>query len=267
MQVNRSGYYKWLSRKGTQNRYEKDRVLLTELLREVHQKHRSYGYHRLAAVVRRETGWVFSDLLAHKCCRFNGIKSKAKHYKYRKHGEEHVLYQNRIKGQWNAKRPLEIVVSDMTCIRHKGHTYEWTYILDTFNNEIISHHLTTKAGDRRPYFNCLQDLIEKIKEQADPVVLHTDQGTVYSSKAFSKAHDKYNIIRSMSRTGTPTDNPIIESLNGWIKEAMRVDFKYKESNNLFQFMDGFVEYYNNERPAYSLKYQSPVEFRIQQGFG
>ncbi len=27
----------------------------------------------------------------------------------------------------------------------------------------------------------------------------------------------YNIIRSMSRIGTPTDNPIIESKNGWLK--------------------------------------------------
>ena len=31
----------------------------------------------------------------------------------------------------------------------------------------------------------------------------------------------------MSRAGTPTDNPIIESLNGWIKEEMRIDFDLK----------------------------------------
>ena len=31
----------------------------------------------------------------------------------------------------------------------------------------------------------------------------------------------------MSRAGMPTDNPIIESLNGWIKEEMRIDFNLK----------------------------------------
>jgi len=267
MEVNRSGYYKWLSRRGSKNKYEKDRELLTELLREAHQKHKSYGYHRLAAVIRRETGWIFSDQLAHRCCRFDGIKSKARHYRYRKPGEEHITYPNRVKGQWNSSRPLEIVVSDMTRIRYKGHAYEWTYLLDTFNNEILSHHLTAKAGDRRPYFNCLKDLMIKTKEQTAPLILHTDQGSVYSSKAFAKAHSHYNIIRSMSRTGTPTDNPIIESINGWIKEEMRVDFRYYEAEDLFKFMSQFVYYFNNERPAYPLKYQSPVEFRIRQGFG
>lgn len=266
MNINRSGYYKWKSRQGTKNQYELDRECLTELLIEAHEKHKSYGYHRLAAIIRKEIGWVFSDNLAHKCCKFIGIKSKARHYKYRSTGEEHILYPNHVRGQWNASKPLEIVVSDMTCIRHKGINYEWTYILDTYNNEIISHHLTSKHGDRHPYFSCLNDLKEKIEEQTYPIVLHTDQGTVYSSRAFTEAHKNYNIIRSMSRVGTPTDNPIIESINGWIKEEMRVDFKYWEKDNVFDFVDEYVDYYNNERPAYALNYKTPIQYRIEQGF-
>ena len=39
MSVNRSGYYKWLARKGKPNRYEQDRAILTELLMEQHKKH------------------------------------------------------------------------------------------------------------------------------------------------------------------------------------------------------------------------------------
>lgn len=45
-------------------------------------------------------------------------------------------------------------------------------------------------------------------------ILHTDQGAVYSSRAFCHAHEHYIILRSMSRGGTPTDNPIMEALNG-----------------------------------------------------
>nr|MCR5135298.1 IS3 family transposase [Clostridiales bacterium] len=29
----------------------------------------------------------------------------------------------------------------------------------------------------------------------------------------------------------------------------------------------YVTYYNNERPAYALQYKSPVQYRIEQGFG
>lgn len=53
------------------------------------------------------------------------------------------------------------------------------------------------------------------KEQNYPVTLHTDQGSIYSSAGLYQAHKDYtNIKRSMSRAGTPTDNPVIKSLNG-----------------------------------------------------
>ncbi len=266
MNVNRSGYYKWKSRQGLKNRYEVHRELLECLLKEVHEKHKSYGYHRLATVIRKRTDILFSDNLIHKCCKQIGIKSRAKHYRYKRPGDEHVIYPNRVAGNWNASKPLQIVVSDMTCIRYKGRIYEWTYFLDTYNNEIISHHLTANAGGRRSYFLCLSELMKKIEEQTTPVVLHTDQGAVYSSRAFAKAHENYNIIRSMSRVGTPTDNPIIESVNGWIKEEMRVDFRYWLEDDIFKFVEKYVHYYNNERPAYALNYKSPVQYRTEQGF-
>lgn len=267
MCVNRSGYYKWKARQETKNRYEVYREQLIDLLIEAHNKHKSYGYHRLASVIRTSTQLVFSDNLVHKCCKHAGIKSKAKHYKYRKSGDEHIVHPNRILGKWNASKPLEIVVSDMTNIKHKGKVYEWTYMLDTYNNEIISHHLSERQGDRKPYFDCLNDLKQKIKEQKTPTVLHTDQGTIYSSKAFEEAHKDYTIIRSMSRVGTPTDNPIIESINGWIKEEMRVDFQYWKAENIFDFVNWYVKYFNNDRPAYALNYQSPVQYRTERGFG
>ena len=58
LNVNRSGYYKWKARQGTLNQYEQDRKDLTELLKEAHLKHKTYGYHRLADLIRKETGWV-----------------------------------------------------------------------------------------------------------------------------------------------------------------------------------------------------------------
>ena len=267
MNVNRSGYYKWCKRKGVLNRYEQDRMLLSELIEEVHSQYKSYGYHRIAAVIRNKTGWIITNNLVHKCCKQLNIKSKAKHYKYKKTGDEHLLYPNIVNRHWNATKPLEIVVSDMTCIKHKGTLYEWTYILDTFNNEIISSHISSQQGDRRPYFNCLNDLTKKIEEQKAPVVLHTDQGAVYSSRAFANAHKDYNIIRSMSRAGTPKDNAIIESINGWIKAELISDFRFWEWNNLEKGIEDYVKYFNNDRPAYALNYKSPVQYKTELGFG
>ena len=46
------------------------------------------------------------------------------------------------------------------------------------------------------------------------LVLHTDQGSVYASKAFNELLPMYNIQHFMSRAGTPTDNAAMESING-----------------------------------------------------
>ena len=267
MSVNRSGYYKWLKRKDNPNRYEQDRIILTELLLEQHKKHKTKGYHYLANLVRNETGWIFSDNLAHKCCKFAGIRSKTN--RGRKYaGKEHIKFPNIIQGNWNTTRPLEIVVSDMTCFRHKGSRWEWTYILDVYNNEIIASSVTNKIGSSLPYYDCLNMLIEKTKEQSYPVTLHTDQGSVYSSSGFYQTHKHYtNIKRSMSRAGTPTDNPIIESLNGWIKEEMKIDFNLKSAEDIPSFIENYVYYFNHERLSYKLNYKTPVQYRIEQGFG
>lgn len=70
----------------------------------------------------------------------------------------------------------------------------------------------------------------------------------------------------MSRGGTPTDNPIIEALNGWIKEELFNDFDLANAEDVNEVINDYVKYYNEERPAYSLNYKSPVQFRIEQGF-
>ena len=52
------------------------------------------------------------------------------------------------------------------------------------------------------------------------MILHTDQGTVYASKSFNELLLLYNIVRSMSRAGTPTNNAVMESINGRIKAEL-----------------------------------------------
>lgn len=269
MAVNRSGYYKWRARRGNPNRYERNRRQLTKLLEAAHKKHPSYGYHRLAHHISPQTELAFSHNLVHKCCKTAGIRSKARKYRSRKRGEESLKFPNRVKGNWNATRPLEIVVSDMTIFKHKGTRWEWTILLDTFNNEILAHQATNVQGSNKPYYYCLEQLkllLNKNEEQTPQVVLHTDQGSVYSSRAFSQAHKHYNIIRSMSRGGTPTDNPIIEALNGWIKEELYLDFGLTSTEAVPALLDKYVYYFNHIRPAAALGYKSPIQYKTELGF-
>lgn len=250
------------------NRYEQNRKDLTELLKDAHNRHKTYGYHRLAQLIRNETNRVFSDNLAHQCCKHARMIAKGRKTYRHNRGKEHVRFSNAVNGKWNASRPMEIVVSDMTVLKNKkGGKYQWIYILDTFNNEIIASSLSWREGDRKPYFDCVNTLVQKVKEQTLPVVLHTDQGSVYSSRAFQSAHaDCANILRSMSRVATPTHNPIIEALNGWIKEELYIDLGLYHTLDVPALIENYIHYFNNHRISSKCKGKSPVQFRTELGF-
>ena len=115
----------------------------------------------------------------------------------------------------------------------------------------------------------LKDMLNtKIKREYKDLetIFHTDQGAVYSSLSFNATFENTSIIRSMSRAGTPTDNPVIESKNGWLKKEMYIDFDINNYNTVQDFIKDIVKDNNEYRPSYALNYKTPVEYRTQLGF-
>ena len=56
----------------------------------------------------------------------------------------------------------------------------------------------------------------------------------------------------MSREETPTDNPIIEARNGWMKEVLYFDFRLATTDDVHLLLDRYVYYFNNRRPVDAL---------------
>ena len=271
LKVSRSGYYKWFKNKDILNQYKLDRKTLGELIVKIHKKKPSYGYHRIWKRIFENTGWYISANLVHKVCKILNIKSKAKHYKYKKHGEESIKYQNIVNGNWKTTRPFEIIVSDTTSFWFKKKKYDWTFYLDVFNNEIVGSDVRDSLNGNGVinHKEALNDMLKnKIKRGYENLetIVHTDQGAVYSSLSFNNIFNPYKVTRSMSRSGTPTDNPVIESKNGWIKKEMYIDFDINNYNTVQEFIDDIVWDNNNYRPSYALKYKTPIEYRTQLGF-
>ena len=189
MNVSRSGYYKWLNRKGTINNYKKNRLALAEEIKRIHKHHSTYGYRSIAQNIRNNTGWVFSDNLCHKVCKCLNIRSKARKT-YIPRGLESVTYPNIVNGNFKTTRPFEIVVSDTTLIHCNGRNYDWTFYLDVFNNEIVGHDVRESMNGngilnhREALNNMLNNKIKRGYENLETIV-HTDQGAVYSSVSFN----------------------------------------------------------------------------------
>lgn len=263
MGVSRSGYYKWKKRDKSDRDIKREEMIA--LVEAVHADHRTHGYRWTAAYIRLEYGYECSDNYIYKCFRYLGIKSETKHQVHYRKRKEKDRYPNLIFSTWETvDRPRQVIVSDMTAFKFWISYFEVTFYFDAFTKEILTYRVARRKGDRNQYLDGLEDVKKLLKGQTEPVVLHTDQGSVYASMAYNEIIKDTVIVRSMSRAGKPTDNPVNESLNGWMKEELYMDFKISESRGRDEFiavLDKYVNFYNKHRPCYALGYDTPVNYR------
>jgi len=262
MEVSKSGYYKWLNRKTSEREIRREEAV--ELVTKIHENHKTHGYRWTAAFIRLNCSVRISDNFVYKIFRIYGLRSETKHrtkYRPRKIRDK---YPNLIFTSWETvDRPKQVIVSDMTAFWANFRYWELTMYFDVFTKQILSWSLSYKRGDRRTYINGLKDvlqLLEGIPSEENITVIHTDQGSVYASIAYNQLIKDPNIYRSMSRAGKPTDNPVNESLNGWIKEELFLDFNLDKSDDIPNTISQYITFYNEMRPCYALGYDIPNHY-------
>ena len=155
--------------------------------------------------------------------------------------------------------------------------FELVLYFDVFTKQILSWCITRKRGWPGVYYFGLEEAIEKVEKSKEEMVcmleqgcgeicvVHTDQGSVYTSKGYNEIIHESGLVHSLSRPGKPTDNPVNESLNGWIKEELLYDFGvYKaDKYDVEDLVNKYVCWYNACRPSYALGYMTPDDFYTQ----
>jgi hypothetical protein len=158
----------------------------------------------------------------------------------------------------------------MTTLKFWIFYFEVTFYFDVFTKQILTWKLSERRGGRDQYIDGLADVLELLKGHTEPTILHTDQGSVYASMAYNNLIQDTNIIRSMSRAGKPTDNPVNEALNGWIKEELYIDFQLDQCrtrDDVKATLRRYIGFYNKQRPCFAIGYDTPDNYckRFYQG--
>lgn len=265
MEVSRSGYYKWLRRKPSLRDIDRRKIL--ETVRRTHEEHPTHGYRWVRAYMEINEGLKASGCFVHKCFRELGIRAETAHrIRYRPRKAARDRHPNLIYSTWDTvDRPRQVIVSDMTCLKFRnGFRYEVTFYFDVFTKEILSFRLADRRGDRKQYLEGLEDVARLLRGSKERTVLHTDQGSVYASMAYEEIIKDTLIVRSMSRPGKPTDNPVNESLNGWIKEELYAEMKVTRAwdrEEVRAQLEKYVKYFNEKRPCFAIGYDTPANYR------
>ena len=264
-EVSRSGYYKWLNRKGILNSYEKAQQELDYYVLDIHSHYPSQGYRSIADTLLNMYGWVVSDISVWKSMKRLGIKGyeRQKQKDSTPAGVEHKRFPNILNRQFYADKPLKKLVTDVTYIKHKNQWYYLACYLDLYNNEIVDWELSN-TFDNFLVMKPAKRILEKAMSTGSQILLHSDQGVQYSSAGYSNLLKSYNAIQSMSRAGTPRDNAVIESFFGRFKDVMSSHFQYWKCDDIHKVVSDTVYYFNYIKPLRKLNKKPPVQYRIEQ---
>ena len=82
---------------------------------------------------------------------------------------------------------------------------------------------------------------------AHGLILHSDQGSQYSSQAYYDLSQEYHFTPSMSKHGCPYDNASMENFFGTLKSECLHRMKFGSRKELEETVAQYVHFYNYER--------------------
>ena len=138
---------------------------------------------------------------------------------------------------------------------------KWYYIcviVDLFNREIIGY-----SAGRHKASDLIYRALSSIKTGLHNInIFHSDRGNEFKNRLIDEVIETFNITRSLSNKGNPYDNAVAEATFKIIKTEFVKNKIFKSLDDLkFQLMD-YVNWYNKKRIHGSLKYLSPVDYRL-----
>ena len=248
--VGRSSYYRWRKKEDQPTQKE----IRDQQIGDMCKQHKfRYGYRKISALYPG-----VCERTVQRIMQKYGWQCKVKVKKRKKTGQPAYVTDNLLARDFTATKPLERLVTDITYLPFGQKMMYLSSIKDLFNGEIIAYTIDMNQDTK-----LVIDTLNQLPEVTKGCILHSDQGSVYTSYAYQKAVKEKGITMSMSRKGTPADNSPIETFHSTLKsETFYLEDIYRTTNAcVINIVKEYIIYYNNTRIQTKLNSQSPVQYR------
>ncbi|WP_310551162.1 IS3 family transposase [Paenibacillus glufosinatiresistens] len=249
--IARATYYRWKAAVET-----KRSEATVEKIRQLCVQHKfRYGYRKITALLRAEE--PINHKRVQQIMQREGLQCRVRMKKRKNTGQPVQPAENLLKRQFHAEGCLQKLVTDITYLPFGGKMLYLSSILDLYNGEIVAYSIADKQDT-----SLVLDTLNQLPEQTN-MLLHSDQGSVYTSQAYQAVVKGKGITMSMSRKGTPADNAPIESFHSTLKSETFYleDLICTTTAIVEQTVRDYITYYNSIRIQAKLNNQSPVDFR------
>ena len=254
--VSRSGYYDYVKR---MNIPTKD-LALAEKIKECQENcGKTYGYRRVHIWLERQGVHYNPKTILRVMQKYN-LLSVVRRKKYRNYGNVLHKYDNLLDRDFNADRPNQKWVTDISYIKTGQGTLYLSVIRDLYDNSIVAYKTGTEQN-----INLVLSTIRAAKKKENVTAelqLHSDQGFQYTSQAYFNLTQSYGITPSMSRRGNPYDNAMAENFFSILKTECIYRTKLRTYEEARLLIGQNIHFYNNERIQLKTKL-TPLEKRNQ----
>ena len=220
-------------------------------------KQYTYGYRKITALINQCYTSPINHKRVQRMMQKHHLNCRVRPKKTTRIGKPYYKTDNLLQRQFKASCPMEVLTTDITYLPF-GHSMLYlSSIMDIYNGEIVAYKIDDKQDQ-----SLVNDTLNQI-DIPESCILHSDQGSVYTSYAYYQLCEEKGIIRSMSRKGTPADNAPIESFHSSLKsETFYINNELNRSNHIvIDIVEKYIKNYNNNRIQQKLGYLSPVKYR------
>ncbi|HFI0064487.1 TPA: IS3 family transposase [Streptococcus suis] len=252
--VKRSTFYRWKAE--GEKPIPKDKVVekIEQLCTE---NHFIYGYRTITRLLKKSFDLVVNRKKVYRIMKEKSWLCRTRQKKTPKLGKPYYVTENKLNRDFQADKPMEKLVTDITYLSFGKCQLYLSSIMDLYNREIVAYTISDCQDT-----DFVLDTINQL-ELPKGALLHSDQGSVYTSKAYFQTCTEKGITRSMSRKGTPADNACIE----WFHSVLKSETFYLHNwrnltrDSITDIVKNYITFYNETRIQQRLNDLSPVQYR------
>ncbi len=227
------------------------------LLDEQYTRRPSFGVPKLTEWLRRQ-GYVVNRKRVARLMRKMGLVAIYPKPKTSAMGKPSKVYPYLLKGL-SITRPNHVWATDITYIRLNDGFVYLVAIMDWSSRYVLSWELSNSLDA----FFCVSAL-ERALRQSTPLIFNNDQGSQFTSEAFTDRLQASNVAISWTGNGRYYDNIFVERLWRSVKYEEVYPNDYDSMETTHRRLKDYFNFYNRERFHQSLDYRMPHEVYFQQ---
>ena len=245
----RSSYY----REAQTNTESEGNLALMQLIDEEFMRHPFLGTRKMRDFLRGK-GYHINRKRVQRLMQKMGLESLAPKPNTSLANKAHKVYPYLLRNL-EVNQPNQVWCTDITYIRLKGGFVYLVAIMDWHSRKVLSWELSNTMDSSF----CISALECAIRLYGRPDIFNSDQGSQFTSDAFTAILKDNKIKISMDGKGRWMDNVFIERLWRSVKYENIYLNEYASVSDLRQGLKRYFQYYNFERTHQSLNRLTPTE--------